>query len=621
MVLTPARWLRLAPEVLEALPLAVVAVERDGSLAFANSAARDLVEWIGDEHGDPDDVDVALQRLGVALRREVGEDAGDRARLTTVGVPTRAGLAHRDVLVRRLEDDDDGGDLVIAAFVGALAAPADAASEQAARLEAMLAHTTDIITVLDNTGAIQYSNAASGRLTGLAGTSVSGTSAFDFVHPDDQDFAAATFLDCLRRPGSSSPFELRIKYADGEWHDVEAVVNNLLGVPGVDGIVVTIHDVTDRKRGQEQLRRSEDWHRSVIENLTDVIVVLDDAFEVAYVSPAIERLIGAPAHTNIGMSALNDIHPDDVAAVRAVLAEVAAAPLGHTTSVELRLEFRPGSDEWAWLHATVVNRLDDPSVRGIVCTLRNVTAERGALESLEAAYQREREAAERLRELDKLKDEFLSTVSHELRTPLTSITGFARVLQRGEADAGMAATMLGRIAANAEEMAHMVEQLLDFSRLQAGRVSVQMRPVEVATAVRRSVDWLAHQLADRSVTVDVDASLTALADEDALGHVLRNLLTNAAKYSHPGAAIRVSASVDQDEVAVAVADEGIGIPPELHELVFERFYRGPDVQTGRRGTGVGLSVVRRYVELMGGRTWVESEVGLGSTFSFSLPKG
>jgi signal transduction histidine kinase len=268
-----------------------------------------------------------------------------------------------------------------------------------------------------------------------------------------------------------------------------------------------------------------------------------------------------------------------------------------------------------------VNRLDDPSVRGIVCTLRNVTAERGALESLEAAYQREREAAERLRELDKLKDEFLSTVSHELRTPLTSITGFARVLQRGEADAGMAATMLGRIAANAEEMAHMVEQLLDFSRLQAGRVSVQMRPVEVATAVRRSVDWLAHQLADRSVTVDVDASLTALADEDALGHVLRNLLTNAAKYSHPGAAIRVSASVDQDEVAVAVADEGIGIPPELHELVFERFYRGPDVQTGRRGTGVGLSVVRRYVELMGGRTWVESEVGLGSTFSFSLPKG
>jgi signal transduction histidine kinase len=319
------------------------------------------------------------------------------------------------------------------------------------------------------------------------------------------------------------------------------------------------------------------------------------------------------------MSAFNDIHPDDLAQVRQVLAMVASAPLGFTTSTDVRLEFKPGTGEWHWLHATVVNRLGDPSVNGIVCTLRDVTAEREALVSLETAYQREREAAERLRELDKLKDEFLSTVSHELRTPLTSITGFARVLQRGDADDTMAARMLERITANAEDMAHMVEQLLDFSRLQAGRVAIQPRTVEVGVSIGRSVDWLAHQLADHRVTVDVDPSLVVTADADGLGHVLRNLLTNAAKYSAAGTSIHVSAVREGDEIIVAIADQGVGIPEEMHELVFERFYRGPDVQTGRRGTGVGLSVVRSYVELMSGRVWVESEPGRGSTFRFTLP--
>lgn len=621
MVLTPARWLRIAPEVLEALPLAVVAAEADGEIAFANASARQLVAGPNGALED-DAVDVGIRRLAAVVAEEASHTASDQARLVTLNVPTQSGVTPRNVLVRRLFDDD-GNELVIGALVGALGVPTATTVEEVGKLEAMLAHTSDIITVLDAEGSIQYSNAAAGRLTGLGGVSVSGTSAFDMVHPEDQEFAASAFAEALGQSGPSGPYELRIRYADGEWHDVEVVLNNLLAAPGVEGIVVTIHDITERKLSREELRRSEDWHRSLIENLTDVLVILDENFEVDYVSPAIERLIGAPADTNLGMSAFNDIHPDDLDAVRSILAEVASGPPGTTRSVDLRLEFRPGSGEWHWLYATVVNRLEDPSVGGIVCTLRDVTAEREALRSLQTAYSREREAAERLRELDRLKDEFLSTVSHELRTPLTSITGFAGILQRGDADAGMAATMLSRIVANAEDMSHMVEQLLDFSRLQAGRVNVQLRPVELATAVRRSIEWLAHQLAEHEVAVDIDPGLVVKADPDALGHVFRNLLTNAAKYSPAGTAIHVTASpaVDNDsDVVVAIVDEGSGIPAEMHERIFERFYRGPDVQTGRRGTGVGLSVVRRYIDLMGGRVWVDSEPGRGSTFYFTVAK-
>lgn len=605
----------LAKATLQRLPLAVLTIDDQGRCVFANDAALRLLEQNSEE---------GMHRLTSALVAPEGpveralasgsEESGE------MRLPTDSGLIDRFVSVSPL--DGEGERLAIVTFYGTAerTAAEEAEREIRSRLEAMLEHTNEIITVLDGDGVVLFSNAAAGRLTGFAGSEVNGRSAFDLVHPEDRDLAAMKFIEAMGAPGSVTEAELRVSYADGTYHDVEVHLNNLLDDEHVKGLVVTIHDITERRRNELRLQQSEERHRSLIQNLTDVIVVLDDSFEVSYVSPAIERVIAAPAESNLGMSAFNDIHPDDIASVLQVLEEVREGGLGATKQIELRLDRRSGTGDWRWLESTTVNRLEDPAVGGIVCTLRDITEQKAAAANLQAAFEREREAAERLRELDRLKDEFLSTVSHELRTPLTSIVGFSRLLAGGEVDGDMEGQLLRRIAANASEMEVMVEQLLDFSSLEAGKTLVRLEPVDVGGAARAAVDRLAHHLAKHETKLEAGEGLVAIADTEGIGHVLRNLLTNAAKYSEPGTTITVGVGRQGDEVVVLVQDEGAGIAPELRERVFERFYRAPEAaHEGRRGSGVGLNVVKRYAELMRGRVWLESEVGRGTTFFVALP--
>ncbi len=381
-----------------------------------------------------------------------------------------------------------------------------------------------------------------------------------------------------------------------------------------------MHDVTERNVAEAEAARSTAYLQSLIENLSDVIVVLDSDFEVVWTSPALASIIDAPVETNIGMSAFNDIHPDDLPAVAEALASVAAAPLGEIALVKLRLESRPGSGEWRWIEATAVNRLGDPHVAGIVCTLRDVTDAHNAAAELQAAFERERTAAERLRELDVLKDQFLASVSHEMRTPLAIIIGFADLLERGpEVNDDVRREAVDRILASATEMRGMVENLLDFSALEAGKLIVRRRPVPLLASVRATAGTIRSLLESHPLDLDIDDYLVVDADPDALDRITRNLLSNASKYSDRGKTVTVSGRRVGDQIEIAVSDDGVGISDDQQALVFERLYRAPGAAFAARGTGVGLNMVRRYAELMGGTVDLESEVGVGSTFRVRLP--
>jgi signal transduction histidine kinase len=231
----------------------------------------------------------------------------------------------------------------------------------------------------------------------------------------------------------------------------------------------------------------------------------------------------------------------------------------------------------------------------------------------------ERKAAERFRELDRLKDEFLATVSHELRTPLTAITAFAEVLAgMDEIDVGLSGELIDGISRNASDMGGMIEQLLDYSRLEAGKVALELSPLPLRSEALRCIETLREAIGGRRAAIDMPADLEVQADEQGFERILVNLLTNAAKFSPEGSSIHVAARVDKGEVVISVRDEGIGIPVEEHERVFERFYQSSLV-SGKRGSGIGLSIARRYAELQGGRIWVESMPDRGSTFFFTLP--
>lgn len=215
--------------------------------------------------------------------------------------------------------------------------------------------------------------------------------------------------------------------------------------------------------------------------------------------------------------------------------------------------------------------------------------------------------------------EIVATVSHELRSPLTTIKGFTSLLlsRWDSIDDDRKREMLEAVRADADRVTRMISELLDISRLEAGRLRLARRWLEVEPAVRRVVAEVSMTDDRLAVEVEVPDGLPeVLADPDKVGQVLTNLLENAAKYADP-ATVRVTAARDGDAVRIAVADRGEGIPAEDLPRVFERFFRRDE---GRpTGTGLGLWISRGLVEAHGGTLTASSRVGEGSTFAFTLP--
>jgi Na+/proline symporter/signal transduction histidine kinase len=245
--------------------------------------------------------------------------------------------------------------------------------------------------------------------------------------------------------------------------------------------------------------------------------------------------------------------------------------------------------------------------------------------ALEAATAELRAANERLTELDRLKDDFISTVTHELRTPLTSIRAFSEILVDNPAmPAAQRGEFVGIIVKESERLTRMINQVLDLSKLESGRAEWHATEVDAAEVIREAIATTSQLARERGVVVEpaLPSAVPAVhADRDRLMQVMLNLLSNAVKSCPRGSGrITVALAAGLEALQVDVRDNGMGIAPSDHELIFEKFRQGGDTLTGKpEGTGLGLPISRRIVQHFGGRLWVASERGQGATFSFTLP--
>jgi K+-sensing histidine kinase KdpD len=240
-----------------------------------------------------------------------------------------------------------------------------------------------------------------------------------------------------------------------------------------------------------------------------------------------------------------------------------------------------------------------------------------------ARLTRETEQLPHLREADRLKSELISTVTHELRTPLTAIKGYATTLLRKDVQWGqnMARESLEIINEESDKLGELVENLLMTSQIEAGTLSVIKEPVLVSLIARKTVDELAQRGKRHRFVLNFPSPFpVAEGDSRRVRQVLLNLIENAVKYSLEDSQIEIRGEAKEGCVLLSVADQGCGIPPEDLDKVFDMFYRVSNPATqGAGGSGLGLAIARKLVEAQGGRIWVESTPGRGSTFYFTLP--
>jgi signal transduction histidine kinase len=246
------------------------------------------------------------------------------------------------------------------------------------------------------------------------------------------------------------------------------------------------------------------------------------------------------------------------------------------------------------------------------------------LRSTRYAIERQRLEAAR-RDLERQRDEFFSSVSHDLRTPVAAIKAAISVVLANE-PANMPAALhrlLGNIDLAADELASLIEDLLEIARLQAGRVELWRSEVDLRDVVSRAVRAVEPLVQLRGQRLELslpESAVQVSVDAERLGRVLRNLLGNAQKYGHDGGAIGVTLRRDADQVCISITDDGPGIPAEEQERIFERFHRVKNSSSaGPVGSGLGLAIARGLVDLHGGRLWVESTPGYGSAFHVTLP--
>jgi signal transduction histidine kinase len=245
--------------------------------------------------------------------------------------------------------------------------------------------------------------------------------------------------------------------------------------------------------------------------------------------------------------------------------------------------------------------------------------------ALEAATAELRAANARLQELDRMKDDFVSTVSHELRTPLTSIRAFAEILHDNpDTPAAKRQEFVGIILKETERLTRLINQILDMAKIESGRAEWAAEPVDLRATIEDAVRATEALFRERGVRLEAslpERSPTVVADRDRLTQVLLNLLSNAVKFCAPGTGVvRVALVASGEELRVNVADNGVGIAPEHQAEIFEKFRQVGDTLTDRpKGTGLGLPISRMIVRQFGGDLRVASAVGAGATFSFTLP--
>lgn len=462
--------------------------------------------------------------------------------------------------------------------------------------------------VIAQDGRIRYANPQTSRLSGFPPEELDAKPFLDFVYPEDKALVADNYLKRLRGEQAAASYDFRIidKASRVRWLNINAVTLEWEGRPATLNFLT---DISETKALQQDLQRNLAEREALLQS---ALVGISFAVNrrLTWVNETYARMLGYRREELVG--ALSLLHYPDEASFESFGAS--AYPVlasGKPFESEQQMRRKDGSLIWVHVYGIAVDpaNLD----RGSIWTNVDITERRRAEEEVRRALAKERE-------LNELKSRFVAMTSHEFRTPLATILSSTELLDRHHErlSAEERHTILRRIAAGVDRMAHMLDNVLTIGRAETEAMNFSPAPLDLPGLCRQLVDEV-RAGADRDIRFEFSGEqATVEMDEKLLRHALGNLLSNAVKYSQQGSRVIFNARVADAAAAFEISDEGIGIPQQDHERLFEAFHRARNVGN-IAGTGLGLAIVKKSVELHGGSIAFTSEIGRGTRFTVTLP--
>lgn len=345
-----------------------------------------------------------------------------------------------------------------------------------------------------------------------------------------------------------------------------------------------------------------------------MIVLLDTGGNQHYVSESCEKILGYKQEELTGIPVIEKmIHPEDQEATKSDFLDI----IENKANGGAQYRHRHKNGSWVYLEAYGTNQLDNPVIRSVVLNVRDITERKNAEQII-------KENEIRLRELNATKDRFFSIIGHDLRSPFNSVVGFSNLIseQIQKQDYEGIEKYAIIIQESAQRAMNLLTNLLEWSRAQTGKIEFNPEYFELISVINEVVELSNDSARQKSITIykNLPHNIPVFADKAMISTILRNLISNSIKFTKPGGETIISVEQKEEQLIVSVTDNGIGIKKEDIYKLFRIDYRFSTIGTNREtGTGLGLLICKDFIEMHGGKIWIESEIGEGSIFNFSIP--
>ncbi len=455
------------------------------------------------------------------------------------------------------------------------------------------------------------------------------------VHPDDRQRVDSAFENLRSRGTSDEKFRILRPNGSVRWiwnrafpiHDASGATYRYAGIA---------QDITEHTLAQEALQKSEEKYRCIVETASEGIWIVDEHSRILYVNKQFTEVLGMKPDEIIGKR-VSDFLDDD--GTRFVEQKLAERQRGASDSYDFRFQLKNGFAVWTSVRATplILNgkfvgslamitdiserKKSEDEIRKMNEELElRVAARTSELARLNQELALQNKEVERA---NRLKSEFLASMSHELRTPLNAIVGFSGLMAEGVGGpiTEKQERFVGHIKNGARHLLRLIDDILDVSKIEAGRVELTVESFGASEALTEVLPIIKPLASDKKIDIESNIAPDLCLDADRIRfkQIMYNLLSNAVKFTQEGS-VAIGIARGPECATISVSDTGIGIDKREHEAIFREFYQAGATTRGvREGSGLGLSITKRLVELHGGRIWVESEPGKGSCFTFTLP--